>query len=85
MIWGEFTDGQWERLVCLPPPPRPAMGRPHEDHRLVPDGICWVLRTGVSWGRSLESDSGAGRRSAAASVGGRRLGANPAPVAGLGE
>lgn len=31
------------------PQQRPAMGRPNKDHRLVLDGICWVLRTGALW------------------------------------
>ncbi|AGC44962.1 IS5 family transposase OrfA [Myxococcus stipitatus DSM 14675] len=49
MSRGEFTDAQWERLVGLLPPQRPARGRPNKDHRVVLNGICWVLRTGVPW------------------------------------
>jgi transposase len=49
MSRGELTDAQRERLAELLPPQRPARGRPNKDHRLVLDGICWVLRTGAPW------------------------------------
>ncbi len=45
----ELTDAEWERLVPLLPPQRPATGRPAKDHRAVLNGILWVLRTGAPW------------------------------------
>jgi transposase len=45
----ELTDEQWERLVGLLPPQKPATGRPALDHRTVVNGILWVLRTGAPW------------------------------------
>jgi transposase len=46
---GDFTDEQWKRLEPLLPPQRPKVGRPNKDHRLILNGICWVLRTGAPW------------------------------------
>lgn len=43
-----LTDGQWETLRPLLPPNKPS-GRPPKDHRLVLDGILWVLHTGAPW------------------------------------
>jgi transposase len=31
------------------PPPQPKTGQPAKDHRLVLNGILWVLRTGAPW------------------------------------
>src|SRR5581483_288421 len=45
----ELTDDQWDRLVPLLPPERPARGRPNQDHRRVLNGIQWRLKTGVPW------------------------------------
>jgi transposase len=45
----ELTDEQWDRLEPLLPPQRPATGRPAKDHRLVLNGILWILRTGAPW------------------------------------
>ena len=45
----ELTDEQWERLVPLLPPQRPKMGRPPLDHRIMVEGIVWILRTGAPW------------------------------------
>jgi len=45
----ELTDDQWERLVSLLPPQRPSTGRSNIDHRLVINGILWILRTGAPW------------------------------------
>lgn len=46
---GELTDRQWERLEVLLPPQKPARGRPAKDHRLVLNGMLWILRTGAPW------------------------------------
>ena len=45
----ELTDEQWDRLEPLLPPQRPATGRPAKDHRMVLNGILWILRTGAPW------------------------------------
>jgi transposase len=44
-----LTDAQWERLRPLLPPQKPRTGRPATDHRLVVEGMLWVVRTGSSW------------------------------------
>jgi transposase len=44
-----LTDAQWERLRPLLPPQKPRTGRPAKDHRLVLDGILWIMRTGAPW------------------------------------
>jgi len=44
-----LTDRQWERLQPLLPPQKPKTGHPAKDHRLVLNGILWVLRTGAPW------------------------------------
>lgn len=43
-----LTDEQW-RLIEPMLPRRDGAGRPPKDHRLVLDGILWVLGTGVPW------------------------------------
>ena len=48
MSRGDLTDQQWERLEPLLPR-REKTGRPPKDHRLVINGILWVLRTGAPW------------------------------------
>jgi transposase len=53
----ELTDAQWARLAPLLPPQRPRMGRPPKDHRLVVEGMVWVLRTGAPW-RDLPGEYG---------------------------
>ncbi len=45
----ELTDAQWEQLADLLPPQKPSIGRPAKDHRIVINGILWVLRTGAPW------------------------------------
>ena len=45
----ELTDAQWARIAPLLPPQRPRMGRPPKDHRLIVEGIVWILRTGSPW------------------------------------
>src|SRR5579884_2523895 len=46
---GELTDEQWEKLAPLLPPQKPKVGRPARDHRLILNGILWILRTGAPW------------------------------------
>ena len=45
----ELTDAQWERIRLLLPPQKPAAGRPALDHRLMVEGMVFVMRTGCSW------------------------------------
>jgi transposase len=40
---------QWERLQPLLPPQKPQTGRPAHDHRMIINGILWILRTGAPW------------------------------------
>jgi transposase len=49
MELSDLTDAQWERLRPLLPPQKPHTGRPAKDHRLVLNGILWMLRTGSPW------------------------------------
>jgi Putative transposase of IS4/5 family (DUF4096) len=44
-----LTDEYWEQLRPLLPPQKPQTGRPAIDHRLVVEGMLWVVRTGSSW------------------------------------
>lgn len=44
-----LTDAQWERIAPLLLPQKPAVGRPARDHRLVVEGVVFVMRTGCSW------------------------------------
>ena len=44
-----LTDTQWERLRPLLPAQKPPTGRPATDHRLIVEGMLWVVRTGSSW------------------------------------
>ena len=46
---GDLTNEQWERLYPFLPPQKPRTGRPALDHRMVLNGILWVLRTGAPW------------------------------------
>lgn len=45
----ELTDEQWEQLEPLLPPRKPETGRTNLDHRMVVNGILWVLKTGAPW------------------------------------
>ena len=45
----ELTDEQWEKLCPLLPPQKPKVGRPAQDHRLIINGILWIVRTGAPW------------------------------------
>jgi hypothetical protein len=44
-----LTDEYWEQLRPLLPPQKPQTGRPAIDHRLIVEGMLWVVRTGSSW------------------------------------
>lgn len=52
-----LTDKQWKRLRRALPPEKPKTGRPAKDHRLVVNGILWILRTGAPW-RDLPQEYG---------------------------
>jgi transposase len=44
-----LTDALWEHLLPLLPAQKPQMGRPATDHRLVVEGMLWIVHTGSSW------------------------------------
>jgi putative transposase of IS4/5 family DUF4096 len=44
-----LTDVLWERVRPLLPLQKPLTGRPAVDHRLIVEGMLWVVRTGSSW------------------------------------
>ncbi|MGW3369481.1 transposase [Streptosporangium canum] len=44
----ELTDDAWERIAPLPPA-IPERGGRWRDHRQVPGGIVWKVRTGADW------------------------------------
>jgi transposase len=46
---GDLTDQQWQQLELLLPAQSPKTGRPNKDHRIILNGILWVLRTGAPW------------------------------------
>lgn len=52
-----LTDEQWKRLHAVLPPQKPKTGHPAKDHRLVVNGILWILRTGAPW-RDLPTEYG---------------------------
>lgn len=43
-----LSDGQWEMIANLMPS-NSGPGRPWSEHRLVIDGILWILGTGAPW------------------------------------
>jgi transposase len=45
----ELTDEQWEQLERFLPPQKPKTGRLNLDHRMVSNGIIWILHTGAPW------------------------------------
>jgi transposase len=49
MATSDLSDRQWERLRPLLPPQKPGTGRPAKNHRIVLNGILWILRTGGPW------------------------------------
>lgn len=44
-----LTDEKWEKLKPHLPPQKPIVGRPALDHRLIINGIMWILRTAAPW------------------------------------
>jgi Putative transposase of IS4/5 family (DUF4096) len=56
----ELTDAQWAALAPLPPPQRPAIGRPNNDHRQIVEAMVWLARTGAPW-RDLPSCYGSSK------------------------
>jgi transposase len=51
----KLSEEQWQKISPLLPPQRPKKrGRPWADHRLVINGILWVLRTGAPWAEMPE-------------------------------
>ena len=46
---GDLKNHQWKRIQSLLPSQKPEIGRPYADHRLVINGIIWILRTGAPW------------------------------------
>lgn len=45
-----LTDAQWERLAPLLPAERSKKrGRPYHSHRMILNGILWILATGAPW------------------------------------
>ena len=49
--WGfqPSTSEHWEQIRPLFPPQKPPTGRPAVDHRLIVEGMLWVVRSGSSW------------------------------------
>jgi len=45
----DLTDQEWERLKDKLPSSKGKRGGQYKDHRLVLNGILWVLRTGAPW------------------------------------
>ena len=52
-----LTDAEWDRIAPVLPPQEPATGRPRHDHRTVPSGILWVVRSGAWW-RAMPTEHG---------------------------
>ena len=51
MARGDLSDAAWQRIAPLLPPendPRKRGGR-YKEHRIVINGILWILRTGAPW------------------------------------
>ncbi len=46
---GDLSNEQWDRLQPHLPLQKPKIGRPAQDHRLIVNGILWILRTGAPW------------------------------------
>lgn len=44
---GDLSDAQWDLIKDLFP--KQSRGGKWNDHRLVFDGILWILRTGAPW------------------------------------
>lgn len=46
---GDLTNEKWERLQAHLPPQKPKTGRPNLDHRIIINGILWIVRTATPW------------------------------------
>lgn len=44
---GDLSDDQWKQLEPLMPTSK--VGRPPKNHRVMLNGILWILRTGAPW------------------------------------
>jgi transposase len=44
----DLTPERWEPLRAFLPP-QASRGRPAGEHRLIVEGILWIMRTGSSW------------------------------------
>src|SRR5215468_4352226 len=45
----ELSDEEWEGIQPLLPARKPATGRENLDHRMVVNGMIWILRSGAPW------------------------------------
>ncbi len=45
----EISDEQWAALEPLLPKNTHRRGRPWKDHRMIINGILWILNTGAAW------------------------------------
>ena len=45
----ELSDEQWELLKEFFPANKPQKGRPWVEHRMILNGISWILHTGAPW------------------------------------
>ena len=52
----QLTDGQWELIADIFPPPANT-GRPQRDRRTIVNAILWILRAGAPW-RDLPEEFG---------------------------
>ena len=52
-----LKNDDWARIEPLLPISKNRVGRPPKNHRLMIEGICWVLRTGAPW-RDLPAEFG---------------------------
>jgi hypothetical protein len=44
-----LTEEDWDRVAALLPPPYAGLGRPPLDHRVLLEGMLWVMERGGSW------------------------------------
>ena len=80
-----LTDVQWERLRPLLPAQKPRTGRPATDHRLIVEGMLWVVRTGSCLSRVARTlwTLVHGGQSLSTLVQGRHLDTNLARLTGI--
>jgi transposase len=45
----DLTEEEWDRIRPVLPAQKPKTGRPAHNHRVIVNGIFWVLRTGAPW------------------------------------